>query len=74
MPTIDRIMELLADGKWHNLSEILEKSQLPNSKIKTIISFLTEYKLIRLDEGLQKIKLTSQTLHFLKRIREIEKA
>ena len=73
MPTTDWIMEVLEDGKWHNLSDILEKSQLPNSKIKTIISFLSEYNIIHLDKGLQKIKLTPQTFHFLKRIREVEK-
>ncbi len=73
MPTIDWIMKLLEDGNWHTLGEIMEKSQLPNSKIEAIVNFLSKYNLVSLDKGLQKVKLTPKTLHFLKRIREGEK-
>jgi len=73
LPTLDWIMKLLEDGKWHTLREIMEKSQLPHSKIEAITDFLSQYNLVSLDKGLQKVKLTPKTLHFLKRIREDEK-
>lgn len=73
MPAIDWILESLVDGKWHHLSEILERSQLPRSRIETIVDFLSEFKLIDFDRGLKKVRLTSQTLSFLKNVREVEK-
>ncbi len=73
MPAIDWILDLLEDGKWHNLSEILEESQLPSSKMKTIVGFLSEYELINVDKESKKVRLTPQMFDFLKNIREAEK-
>ena len=74
MPTLDWILEVLDDGKWHRMSEILEKSKLANSTMKRIIGFLAEYQLIQRDETLQTIRLTTETLRFLKDLRETEVA
>ena len=72
MPTLDWIFEVLDDGKWHRMSEILEKSKLANSTIKRIIGFLAEYQLIQHDKTLQTLRLTAETLRFLKDLRETE--
>ncbi len=74
MPTLDWILEVLGDGKWHQVREILERSKLADSTIKRIIGFLAEYHLIQRDETLQKIRLTPKTLRFLRGIQEIELA
>ena len=72
MPTLDWILEVLDDGKWHRMSEIVKKSKLADSMLKRIIGFLAEYQLIQRDETLQKVRLTAETLRFLKDLRETE--
>lgn len=72
MPVVSRILELLEDGKWHDLEEIVEKSRVHEFKLEMIKSFLTEYKFIMLDEEHQKVKLTPPTFKFFSKIKSIE--
>jgi len=72
LPVISRIFELLEDGKWHDLKEIVEKSRVHEFKLEIIQNFLTEYKFIMLDEERQKMKLTPPTFKFFQKIKGIE--
>jgi len=72
VPSIDELLELLEDGKWHGLNEIMEKSRLCKSKAETITDFLAEYDFIQLDKERQKAKLTRSALNFLKKIQRID--
>ena len=72
LPVISKILELLEDGKWHELKEIVEKSRLHEFRLEMIKSFLTEYKFIMLDEERQKVKLTPPTFKFFRKIKSIE--
>jgi len=72
LPVISSILELLEDGKWHDLREIAEKSNLHEFKLEMIKSFLSEYKFVMLDEERQKVKLTPPTLKFFSKIKSIE--
>lgn len=73
MPAIDDILELLEDGKWHNVSEAVKKSRLRESKVEIILGFLAEYKFITLNKEQQKAKLTPTMLKFLEEIQRFEK-
>ena len=73
MSAIDGILLLLKDGEWHDLKEITEKVALPKVKAETVVSFLSEYDFIQLDESLQKMKLKPPMHDFFEKIQRIEK-
>jgi hypothetical protein len=68
----ETILWLLENGKWHNLSDIEEKTQLSGHKVKNVTNFLAEYNLVKLDKTGHKVKLDSPTRRFLDKIRELE--
>jgi len=74
MSAIDDILWLLKDGKWHDVQEVTKTVALPKAKAKTVISFLSEYDFIQLDENedAKKIKLKPSMLQFIEGIRRLE--
>ena len=73
MPTVNEILLLLKDGKWHDLTEIIKKCLPPKSKVKMAVSFLWEFDFIQLDRNGQKAKLRPLVLRFLHEIQRVEK-
>ena len=73
MSAIDEILELLEDGRWHDIKEVMEKSSLQEFKVEMIYGFLAEYSFIDFDKDQRKAKLTPTTLKFLREIRRIKK-
>lgn len=63
----DTILQLLENGKWHNVKDIEKKTQLNSHKVKTITDFLTKFNFVKLDTTEQKIKLNLPTKKFLKK-------
>jgi len=55
--TIFKMLELLDDGRWHTLNDILSKIELDRSRQKKVIKFLKEYNFIILDENEQRVRL-----------------
>jgi DNA-binding IclR family transcriptional regulator len=72
LPTLDWILAMLEDDKWHRVRELREKTELSQSKILRIIRFLAENHLIQQDERRQQIRLSPETRRFLKGLHEIE--
>lgn len=72
MPTVDDILRLLEDGRWHDLNEIGKKIELHDLKVKSLTKFLAQYSFIKLDKDGEKAKLDPSIEDFLKRIRRIE--
>ncbi|MGQ9460195.1 MAG: hypothetical protein ACUVRA_03065 [Candidatus Bathyarchaeaceae archaeon] len=72
MPTINDILELLEDGKWHDLNEIKKKTELHELKVKSLTKFLAQYNLIKLDKDGKRAKLDPLIQDFLKKIQQIE--
>jgi len=72
LPQIDEILDVLKNGKWHDLKEISEKTNLHKIKVELLTSFLAAYDFIELDEKEHKTRLTPPLLNFLKKVREIE--
>lgn len=65
MSIIDDVLELLEDGRWHDVREAVKKSGLNESKAEAVLGFLAEYNFITLNKEQQKVKLTSTMLKFL---------
>ena len=57
MPKMERLIELLKDGKWHSLEEIAEKTEASLEKLEELLKTLSEYQLIRYDRELKAAKL-----------------
>lgn len=72
MSTIDDVIMLLKDGKWHDIQEVTETVTLPKPKTEMIISFLTEYDFIQHEEDTKKIKLQTSMLEFIEGIQRLE--
>jgi len=69
---MDRILEVLRNGEWHELKEVSAKSRLQESKVEMITSFLAEYDFLKFDKKNNRIKLSPQMLQFLRRIEDVE--
>ena len=72
MSAIEEILELLKDGKWHDLNEIIKETRLTRSRLEKITNFLAEYNFIQLDKEAQKARVTPPTQSFLKKIQLIQ--
>jgi len=72
LPTVDDILKLLEDGRWHDLNEIIKKIELQDLKVKSLTKFLAQYNFIELDKDGKKAKLGPSIQDFLKKIRRIE--
>jgi hypothetical protein len=71
MPT-ETILQLLENGKWHNLKELEAKTQLNSCEMKSITNFLAEYNFVKLDETGHNIKVDMPTKRFLNKIQQLE--
>ena len=68
----DTIIQILENGKWHNLKDIHEETKLNPSKIAHITKFLEQYNFVKINQATQKIKLNPPMSKFLKKIRKLE--
>ena len=71
MPT-EAILRILENGKWHNLTDIEQKTHLNREKVEAVTRFLANYNFVKLDNMEQKVKLDPPTSKFFKRVRELE--
>lgn len=58
MLVVEEILELLKDGKWRDLDEIMEKTRISKRKVEIVTSFLEKYGFIQLDKERGRAKLT----------------
>lgn len=72
MLTIDDLLELLEDGKWHNTREIMDYSKFHELKVEMVMNFLSEFGFVELDGKGQKVKLAPSLYKFLRKIRLLE--
>lgn len=64
--SIDKVLDVLKDGKWHTPEEITNRTRIEEPKIKLITSFIQRFQFIQIDKK-GKIKLTSLTKKFLEK-------
>ena len=72
MPSIDEILQLLTDDKWHNLDEITKKVAVPLGNLEKVVSFLTEYRFVQLNQTSKQVKLEPHLLKFLTELHNLE--
>ncbi len=64
-PEMASILELLMDGKWHSVAELLKQTGLPSDKIRTTLEFLKEYDFVVFDGNGKRVKLEHRAREFL---------
>jgi len=72
LPTVDNILKLLEDGRWHDLDEIRKKIELHDLQVKSLTKFLAQYNFIKLDKDGRRAKIGPSIQDFLKKIQRIE--
>ncbi|MCW4014842.1 MAG: hypothetical protein NWF06_00570 [Candidatus Bathyarchaeota archaeon] len=71
MSTIDKILFLLKDGKWHDLNEITQKVTSSKTKSEMAVNFLKEYDFIKQNQD-TKVKLQPTILNFITTLQRLE--
>ena len=51
------ILELLSDGNWHGIDELLVKVKLNEQKFREVTEFLDKYGFIEFDHENRKVKI-----------------
>ena len=51
------ILELLSDGNWHGIEELLVKVKLNEQKFREVTEFLDKYGFIEFDHENRKVKI-----------------
>ena len=52
-------LEILEDGKWHGIDELLKSLSLSQSKLRELTSFLNAYSFLKFDEKHGRVKINS---------------
>jgi len=58
----DDILEILEDGRWHRVSEIVNHTGTPEETVLRIVRFLGEYGFANIDDEGERVKLDSDFL------------
>lgn len=59
MSKITMALEILGDGKWHRIEELLLSLQLSEDKFRELSSFLNAYSFVKVDEKKRKVKINN---------------
>jgi DNA-binding IclR family transcriptional regulator len=51
------ILELLSDGKWHEIDELLVRVKLTEQKFRQVTEFLDKYGFVEFDHENRKVKI-----------------
>lgn len=72
MLAIDRILEAIRDGDWHEIGDITQRLQIEEPQVELISSFLATYDFLEFDHKSKRIRLSPQLQRFLGKITEVE--
>jgi hypothetical protein len=62
---ITKTLDLLGDGKWHDLDEMQTKMELTQFQVKEIIAFLSEYGFVKTSKDEMRAKVSRNLQEFL---------
>ena len=58
MSKIMMVLEILGDGKWHGIEELLLSLKLSEDKFRELTSFLNAYSFVKVDETHGRVKIS----------------
>lgn len=74
MPVVDQILDLLRNGEWHGVSELVDKSGVGERKVGLIVDFLRGFGFLESDARVGRVRLSPALLLFLRRVEDLERA
>jgi hypothetical protein len=72
MKSLDALLDILGDGKWHHMTETALKLGVDKVKMTLAVAFLKKYGFVEAVGDY--IKITPQVQQFLKEIKWIERS
>jgi hypothetical protein len=66
---VDKILESLNDGRWHDFKEISSNFHLRESDLEAIINFLTKYDFTDSDIKRKRVKINSLLLELFQNVK-----
>jgi len=57
MSKIAMVLELLGDGKWHGIEELLLRLKLSEREFREVAAFLGRYGFVKVDEANRRVKI-----------------
>ena len=68
MSKITMALEILGDGKWHRIEELLLSLKLSEDKFRELASFLNAYSFVKVDEKNGRVKINNDFKKLLTQI------
>jgi DNA-binding IclR family transcriptional regulator len=65
---ITMALEILDDGKWHGIDELLLSLELSENKFKELTSFLAAYSFVKFDEKHGRVKISREFMKLTQKL------
>ena len=62
---ITLILEILGDGKWHQIDKLQREANLTEHQTEEVIAFLNQYGFLKIDHINEKARITKSVKEFL---------
>ena len=73
MLVVDGILELLQNGEWHGVGELVERSGVGRRKVDLVVDFLCGFGFLECDVKVRRVRLSPALLVFLRRVEDLER-
>jgi len=67
---MDKILCFLESGQWYSFQGVTDWCLLPQRKLALVLSFLSQYDFIKVDEKEQKVRLAPRMMTFINGLHE----
>jgi len=61
---MDKLLNLLIDGEWHNIEELAEKMKIDNKKLEEIIKLLQKFNFLAYKNS--KVRISTDVIELIK--------
>ena len=68
MSKITMVLEILGDGKWHRIEDLLLSLNLSEHKFRELTSFLNAYSFVKVDEKNGRVRIDNDFKKLLTQI------
>ena len=70
MQSVNEVMSFLESGQWYCFQDVKDWCLLPQRKLGLVLSFLSQYDFIEVDDEEQKVRLTPRMVTLINGLHE----
>jgi DNA-binding IclR family transcriptional regulator len=52
------ILEILSDGKWHEIKELQQQAEIDEHQVEEVTKFLNEFDFVKVDSANKKVRIS----------------